>query len=124
MKFQCSKCGRFIDTEFHQCVEDFQERFWRKVHVSDGCWEWTAGRSGDGYGTFHVGKEFGQDAAHRVAFELFNAIEIPFGLLICHKCDNPICCRPDHLFLGTHQENRDDSVIKERRFSPFRFILK
>ena len=78
---------------------------------SDECWEWTAGRNALGYGNcwFHGRHQM----AHRVAWIVANG-DIPDGLLSLHKCDNPPCCNPAHLFLGTSQDNADDRDQKGR----------
>lgn len=82
--------------------------FWSMVAKSDGCWVWTGTRWSTGYGRLVGGR-----AAHRVAWELTNG-PIPRGLLVCHHCDNPPCCRPDHLFLGTSKDNAMDASAKGR----------
>lgn len=75
-----------------------------------GCWEWKGSRSEKGYGLIKVdGKS---RRAHRVAAMLWLGFDIDSDLYICHKCDNPPCCNPDHLFIGTHQDNMLDRVIK------------
>jgi len=100
-----------------------EARFWSKVDKSagpDGCWLWTAGKFRQGYGCFDVaGKSV---KAHRTAYTLTNG-QIPHdgsahGLCVCHRCDNPPCCNPAHLFLGTHIDNVRDRENKGRNNPP------
>lgn len=89
-------------------------RFWKRVHVrGDGvCWPWRLRGDKDGYGSFKLrGKT---RRAHRIAFVLHYGYE-PGSLLVCHRCDNPPCCNPAHLFLGTIDDNNQDSIRKGRR---------
>lgn len=86
-------------------------RFWSKVNKTDGCWEWTASLDTSGYGLFRYKGILNK--AHRFCYENFVG-PIPKGKLMCHKCDNPKCVRPDHLFIGTHQDNVDDRESKGR----------
>jgi hypothetical protein len=90
------------------------ERFWKHVDKStpDGCWPWLAAQDKDGYGLFTVDGG-AQRAAHRVAYELTRGALVD-GLLVCHACDNPPCCRPDHLFAGSEADNRLDMIGKKR----------
>lgn len=89
------------------------ERFWVKVdrRGDDECWPWTACRSQKGYGRFRFNGN--QTNAHRVAFILTRG-PIADALLVCHRCDNPICCNPAHLFLGSNADNMADMVRKGR----------
>lgn len=83
--------------------------FWARVTKGDDCWLW-AGSLVKGYGVF-TGRRY---LAHRVAYRLHFGID-PGPLFVCHHCDNPRCCRPDHLFLGTNQDNQRDCSRKARR---------
>jgi len=92
------------------------DRFWSKVDKEDGegCWVWSASRTGSG-GYGQVRNEWGElEFSHRVAWRPANG-PIPDGLNVCHKCDYPPCVRPGHLFLGTQLENIHDSMRKGRQ---------
>lgn len=81
------------------------------VKKPTGCWEWQGWAIG-GYGRIRVGAT--RKMVHRVSFEHFVG-PIPNDLCVCHKCDNPICINPDHLFLGTRTENNSDKTAKGRQ---------
>lgn len=89
--------------------------FWERVNIvedADSCWEWTAGTRGrDGRGCISINGR--TESAPRVAWMLTNG-PIDEGLFVCHKCDNPPCVRPDHLFLGTPGDNARDMSSKGR----------
>lgn len=94
------------------------QRFWEKVDKTpDDCWEWRAGRDYAGYGTFNVNLAGdGSDRArmaHRYSYELHYG-PIPDGMVVMHQCDNPPCVRPDHLRVGTQDENMLDKKLKGR----------
>lgn len=92
----------------------FGERFWSRVERGDGCWLWTGTLWPNGYGQCASGTRSRNDYAHRMAWKLTNG-PIPDGLNVLHRCDNPPCCRPDHLFLGTDADNVADKVAKGRQ---------
>ena len=90
-------------------------RFWEKVNKTADCWTWQGGRRGQGYGVFWIHGAY--KPVHRFSWELHYG-PIPEAMLVCHHCDNPSCVRPDHLFLGTPQDNMDDMWNKERGNPP------
>lgn len=102
---------RGLDLAGVRC-ETFADRFWSKVDPSGDCWLWTAHIKPQGYGQFTVakGRFYG---AHQVAYVLVRG-PIEAGLSVCHRCDNPPCVNPDHLFLGTQSDNAFDMLAKGR----------
>lgn len=94
--------------------EAVQKRFWsrvRRTDDADSCWEWIGHIGTHGYGRLTV--HYRELLAHRVAYVLANGA-IPGDLFVLHKCDNPACCRPDHLSLGTPGDNSRDMAEKGR----------
>lgn len=87
--------------------------FWKSVDKKSviECWEWKGARLKLGYGRFRSAGKFVQ--AHRFSYAL-HAGHIPVGMCVCHRCDNPPCCNPAHLFLGTKKDNADDRDKKGR----------
>lgn len=103
------------------------ERFWGKVDKKNGftpthmphlghCWNWTAGKSTAGYGAIGIGSMV--DGSRRMERASRVAWFLVYGkwpdLFVLHRCDNPVCVRPDHLFLGTNADNHHDKAQKKR----------
>lgn len=80
----------------------------------NGCWEWQKGRFQYGYGAIVIGKK--TMGTHRVSWMVFRG-KIPKGVCVCHACDNPPCCNPSHLFLGSTSDNTKDAAAKGRTAS-------
>ena len=82
----------------------------------NGCWEWQGKLNADGYGSFNETRnsEKKEISAHRRSYEIFKG-QIPQGMQVCHSCDNPSCCNPEHLWIGTSNDNTRDSIKKGRR---------
>lgn len=98
------------------CIE---KNFWSRVRISDGCWLWAGavrGRVGNQYGFIYI---LGRPVrlamgTHRFSWILANKQDIPHGMEICHSCDERLCVNPDHLFLGTQEDNMKDMAAKGR----------
>lgn len=123
-QYTCDTCGtQFLSWPSHhprfcsrQCYvarppESLITYFESRLDVSGECWLWTGLRNQYGYGIATYQKH--RMVASRVAYELTHG-PIPPGLHVLHRCDNPPCCRPSHLFLGTATDNTNDRVAKGR----------
>ena len=86
-------------------------RFWKYIRKTDFCWEWIGYKDKNGYGRISKKRRF--FSVHRISWELHNG-KIPDGLCVLHSCDNPSCVNPDHLFLGSFQNNSNDCALRIR----------
>lgn len=90
------------------------ERFWNKVQKTETCWLWIGANDGVfGHGCMGIPGARKNIGAHRLSWRLHFG-EIPDGMWVLHKCDVPACVNPDHLFLGTHNDNMRDKMLKKR----------
>lgn len=97
-------------------TETVADRLCKRLHLtSSGCWEWLGYCNVDGYGQINIG--LGRFLTHRVTWVMVHG-QIPKGMKILHICDNPPCCNPAHLWLGTNADNSADMVAKGRAATP------
>jgi hypothetical protein len=116
---------QFCSTEHYHLAcghGSVEERFWaRVVQRRYGCWDWTGEHSGK-YGTLKL-SDGHRKLAHRLSWEL-HCGPIPDGLKVLHRCDNPPCTRPEHLWLGTQRQNVADMIAKRRKGAPGHVIAR
>jgi hypothetical protein len=95
----------------------FKRKLLDRYTVVDGCWNYAGTIDGRGYGRIqakHADNKWSTVRTHRIAWALAHNQEIPKGLVVCHRCDNPACINPAHLFIGTQQDNVSDMLAKDR----------
>jgi hypothetical protein len=93
-----------------------EDRFWQHVEKTDTCWNWTRSVSSSGYGQISSGLNDAKPInTHRLSWRIHFG-DIPAGQWVLHRCDNKRCVRPDHLFLGTLQDNVSDMMAKGRDY--------
>lgn len=108
-----NKQQRFVD-EYLVDIERF-ERYIDKSNGPESCWNWMGAKDSNGYGRFHIGLSRNASMlAHRIAYGITMG-EKPEA--VCHKCDNPSCCNPKHLFGGTREDNNKDMTRKRRHWA-------
>ncbi len=109
----CSRscAAKGTDTFYTDPLGKVISLFSRTINTESGCMEWEGAHGKQGYGQASIaGMPW---VAHRVVYH-YLVEPIPDGLLVCHECDNPKCINPEHLFVGTHKDNRQDCVLKGR----------
>lgn len=104
------RCERLRDAHLRRLGKP-EDRFWARVEKTEGCWLWRGAVFRYGYGQFKMNQRVLQ--AHRLSWA-FTYGPILDGLWVLHRCDTPLCVRPDHLFLGTARDNTQDSIAKGR----------
>jgi len=120
-KLTCTSLSFVQKTLYQRGIRAYEKgerhnRFWNKVVIgaSDKCWEWRASKNCHGYGRFKLeGRRHEARGAHVVAWILTYG-QVPHGLCVLRKCDNPGCVNPNHLFLGTQKDNIHDMIKKGR----------
>jgi len=107
----------FYDHLVEVGLERAREYFEARVDRNGDCWTWTGSIDRHGYGKAFVGGRF--LLAHRLGWALANDKD-PGALLACHRCDNPLCVRPDHIWLGSNADNQADKRAKGRNRTGYR----
>ena len=129
MKYNCKHCGKeFYDRPckinrrkscsyecraFVRTCASIEERLWKKVIKTDSCWIFNGATNGRRYGIIFNKDTKKPVRVHRISWEIHFG-SIPIGMYVCHKCDNPLCVNPKHLFLGTQLDNMRDMIAKGR----------
>jgi hypothetical protein len=113
----CAYCNSpFEKSTYNQICCSTKCRLFHSVIKTDTCWNWIGYKIADGYGRMELNGKL--ELVHRISYEVHIGL-IPEDMLVCHSCDNPPCVNPDHLFLGTNQDNVDDCMRKGRHVTPF-----
>jgi hypothetical protein len=96
--------------------ESLEHRFWNKVDKTSTCWFWEGKKDKRGYGKLALepGVTHREISAHRLSYQIHYGM-FESSLFVCRQCDNPACVNPEHLFLGTNQDNVNDKVSKNRQ---------
>ena len=114
-QYPCETCKHPCYKKYARAFCGDKCRFMFYVNITEDCWIWKGALNRSGYGKFYF-QGFGHDIAHRVSYKLFKG-SIKDDFFVCHRCDNPACVNPNHLWLGTHKDNMTDMVQKNRQKS-------
>lgn len=95
-----------------------KETILKRIVIRGDCWEWLGTTTQNGYGQISIKHK--RYRPHRVAMHLWHNFDLESPLLVCHKCDNKLCCNPAHLFVGTQSDNMKDCKAKGRIRGDFR----
>lgn len=114
--FHYNRWKRYGDPCYAKITEQatLEQQLWSNINIEENielCWEWTA-KKRNGYGYLRFGNE--RFTASRLVWEIVFGEKIPKGIMACHRCDNPSCCNPFHIFLGTAHDNYRDCAEKGR----------
>lgn len=110
----CNECGNSFKGNKSYCSMKCTLKA-KTIKKENDCIEWQGCKDSCGYGLIRNYENRKLIRTHRLSYELFNG-EIPEGILVLHKCDNPPCCNPDHLFLGNYKDNMRDATDKGRLY--------
>lgn len=94
-------------------LERLKQSFEKHVIRQEECWDWKGPLDKGGYSIMSCKRQLGSDRGHRASWIIYKG-NIPKDKVVCHKCDNPICTNPEHLWLGTQKQNNDDKIKKGR----------
>lgn len=105
---------KISDMSEEEKMRRLKKSFEKHVIRQEGCWGWKGPTARGGYAVMSCRRAMGSDRGHKASW-MIHFGSIPARMHVCHKCDNPICTNPDHLWIGTHQQNNDDKISKGRQ---------